>query len=146
MTIGDDGLTNYGTGPETFAKQLTAWGADAVGVNCSVGPAGVLEAVEKIVKATDRPISAVPNAGLPKDVGDRQIYLASPEYMASYARRMIEAGARLVGGCCGTTPEHIKKMRGYIASGVPRHPTVVVPRSAVTTPPGGGAGAPPPGS
>src|SRR5437773_109735 len=93
MTIGDDGLTHYGTGPETFAKQLTAWGADAVGVNCSVGPAGVLEAVEKLVKATDRPISAVPNAGLPKDVGDRKIYLASPEYMASYARRMVEAGA-----------------------------------------------------
>src|SRR5437667_231289 len=58
MTMGDDGLTHYGTGPETFAKQLTAWGADAVGVNCSVGPAGVLEAVEKLVKATDRPISA----------------------------------------------------------------------------------------
>src|SRR3989440_18361 len=104
MTIGDDGLTHYGTGPETFAKQLTAWGADAVGVNCSVGPAGVLEAVERLVKATDRPISAVPNAGLPKDVGDRKIYLASPEYMASYARRMIEAGARPVGGCCRTPP------------------------------------------
>src|SRR5436309_2294930 len=94
MTMGDDGLTHYGTSPETFAKQLTAWGADAVGVNCSVGPAGVLEAVEKLVKATDRPISAVPNAGLPKDVGDRKIYLASPEYMASYARRRIEAGVR----------------------------------------------------
>jgi len=136
MTIGTDGLTHYGTDPETFAKRLAEWGADVIGVNCSVGPAGVLEAVEKIVKATDRPISAVPNAGLPKDVGDRQIYLASPEYMASYARRMIEAGARFVGGCCGTTPEHIKKMRDYIASVVPRHPTVVVSRSAVTTPAG----------
>jgi len=136
MTIGTDGLTHYGTDPETFAKQLAEWGADVIGVNCSVGPAGVLEAVERIVKATDRPISAVPNAGLPKDVGDRQIYLASPEYMASYARRMIEAGARFVGGCCGTTPEHIKKMRDYIASVVPRHPTVVVSRSAVTTPAG----------
>ena len=136
MTIGTDGLTHYGTDPETFAKRLSEWGADVIGVNCSVGPAGVLEAVEKIVKATDRPISAVPNAGLPKDVGDRQIYLASPEYMASYARRMIEAGARFVGGCCGTTPEHIKKMRDYIASVVPRHPTVVVSRSAVTTPAG----------
>ncbi len=136
MTIGTDGLTHYGTDPETFAKRLTEWGADVIGVNCSVGPAGVLEAVEKIVKATDRPISAVPNAGLPKDVGDRQIYLASPEYMASYARRMIEAGARFVGGCCGTTPEHIKKMRDYIASVVPRHPTVVISRSAVTTPAG----------
>src|SRR2546425_5716199 len=147
MTIGTDGLTHYGTDPETFAKQLAEWGADVIGVNCSVGPAGVLEAVERIVKATDRPISAVPNAGLPKDVGDRQIYLASPEYMASYARRMIEAGARFVGGCCGTTPEHIKKMRDYIASVVPRHPTVVISRPAGTTPAGGGAGPParPPG-
>src|SRR2546422_391 len=136
MTIGDDGLTHYGTGPETFAKQLTEWGADAVGVNCSVGPAGVLEAVEKLVKATDRPISAVPNAGLPKDVGDRKIYLASPEYMASYARRMIEAGARLVGGCCGTTPEHIKKIRDYVASVVPRHQPAVVSRETITTPAG----------
>src|SRR5438874_12632123 len=136
MTIGDDGLTHYGTGPETFAKQLTAWGADAVGVNCSVGPAGVLEAVEKLVKATDRPISAVPNAGLPKDVGDRKIYLASPEYMASYARRMIEAGARIVGGCCGTTPEHIKKIRDYVASVVPRHQPVVHSRETIAPPPG----------
>src|SRR5438128_9612703 len=131
MTIGDDGLTHYGTAPETFAKQLTDWGADAVGVNCSVGPAGVLEAVEKLVKATDLPISAVPNAGLPKDVGDRKIYLASPEYMASYARRMIESGARIVGGCCGTTPEHIKKIRDYVASVVPRHQPVVHSRGTV---------------
>src|SRR3989475_7900473 len=136
MTIGDDGLTHYGTGPETFAKQLAAWGADVVGVNCSVGPAGVLEAVEKLVKATDRPISAVPNAGLPKDVGDRKIYLASPEYMASYARRMIEAGARLVGGCCGTTPEHIKKIRDYVASVVPRHQPAVVSRETIKSPAG----------
>src|SRR5213594_1780660 len=136
MTIGEDGLTYYGTSPETFAQQLTAWGADVIGVNCSVGPAGVLEAVEKMVKVTDRPISGVPNAGLPRDVGDRKIYLASPEYMASYARRMIETGARFVGGCCGSTPEHIKKMRDYIASVVPRHPTVVISRSAVTTPVG----------
>src|SRR5229473_1983120 len=134
MTVGTDGLTHYGTDPETFAKRLTEWGADVIGVNCSVGPAGVLEAVEKIVKATDRPISAVPNAGLPKDVGDRQIYLASPEYMASYARRMIEAGARFVGGCCGTTPEHIKKIRDYVASVVPRQPSRVTPRAEVRAP------------
>jgi len=136
MTIGDDGLTHYGTGPETFAQQLTEWGADVIGVNCSVGPAGVLEAVEKMVKVTDRPISGVPNAGLPRDVGDRKIYLASPEYMASYARRMIEAGARLVGGCCGTTPEHIKKIRDYVASVVPRQPSVVVSRTQVQAPAG----------
>ncbi len=136
MTIGDDGLTLYGTDPTTFTKQLTEWGADVIGVNCSVGPAGVLEAVEKMVKATDRPISAVPNAGLPKDVGDRKIYLASPEYMASYARRMIETGARIVGGCCGTTPEHIKKIRDYVASVVPRHQPAVVSRETVAAPAG----------
>src|SRR2546426_519473 len=136
MTIGTDGLTYYGTDPETFTKQLTAWGADVIGVNCSVGPAGVLEAVEKMVKATDKPISAQPNAGLPKDVGDRKIYLASPEYMASYARRMIETGARFVGGCCGSTPEHIKKIRDYVASVVPRQPSVVVSRAQVQAPAG----------
>jgi homocysteine S-methyltransferase len=136
MTVGIDGLTYYGTDPETFAKKLTEWGADVIGVNCSVGPGGVLEAVEKISKATDRPISAQPNAGLPRDVGDRKIYLASPEYMASYARRMIEAGARFVGGCCGSTPEHIKKIRDYVASVVPRQPSVVVSRSQVQAPPG----------
>ena len=136
MTIGTDGLTHYGTDPQTFAKRLTEWGADAVGVNCSVGPAGLLEAVEQMVKVTDRPISAVPNAGLPKDVGDRKIYLASPEYMASYARRMIEAGARIVGGCCGTTPEHIKKIRDYVASVVPRHQPTVTSRETVSPPAG----------
>jgi len=135
MTVGTDGLTYYGTDPETFTKQLAEWGADVIGVNCSVGPAGVLEAVEKMVKATDKPISAQPNAGLPKDVGDRKIYLASPEYMASYARRMIEAGARFVGGCCGSTPEHIKKIRDYVASVVPRHPSVVVARGQVRAAP-----------
>src|SRR2546423_4059322 len=136
MTVGTDGLTHYGTDPETFTKQLAAWGADVIGVNCSVGPAGVLEAVEKMVKASDKPVSGQPNAGLPKDVGDRKIYLASPEYMANYARRMIEAGARFVGGCCGSTPEHIKKIRDYVASVVPRQPSVVVSRAQVQPPAG----------
>jgi len=136
MTIGTDGLTYFGTAPELFARQLTDWGADVIGVNCSVGPAGVLDAVEKLAKATSRPISAQPNAGLPKEVGDRKIYLASPEYMASYARRMIEAGARFVGGCCGSTPEHIKKIRDYVASVVPRQPSRVTPRAEVRAPAG----------
>jgi homocysteine S-methyltransferase len=139
MTIGDDGLTAYGTTPEDFARQLAGWGADVIGVNCSVGPAGVLDAVERMAKATDRPLSAQPNAGLPKDVGDRKIYLASPEYMASYARRMVEAGARFIGGCCGTTPEHIRKMRDYLASVAPRQPSVVVSREAVIATSGGSA-------
>ena len=131
MTIGTDGLTYYGTAPEDFVRKLAEWGADVIGVNCSVGPAGVLEAVERMVKVTDRPLSAQPNAGLPKDVGDRKIYLASPEYMANYARRMVETGARFIGGCCGTTPEHIKKMRDYLASVTPRQASIVVPREQV---------------
>ena len=136
MTIGPDGNTHYGTAPETFAQLLAEAGADVVGVNCSVGPVGVLECVERLAKATDRPIAAQPNAGLPKDVGDRKIYLASPEYMAEYARRMITAGARFVGGCCGTTPDHIKKIRDYIASVVPRQASGVVAKSAVERPAG----------
>ena len=85
---------------------------------------GVLEAVERMVERTDRPISAQPNAGLPREVGDRKIYLARPEYMASYARRMVEAGARFVGGCCGTTPDHIRAIRASSPSLPPRIVTV----------------------
>jgi methionine synthase I (cobalamin-dependent)/5,10-methylenetetrahydrofolate reductase len=121
MTVGTDGKTHYGTDPETFGPELQAMGADVIGVNCSVGPHGVLEAIEKLSRVTSRPLSAQPNAGLPREVGDRKIYMASPEYMASYARRIVEAGARIVGGCCGTTPEHIKAIVGYVQSVSPRH-------------------------
>jgi len=132
VTIGTDGLTYLGTSPEDVARTLAEWGADVIGVNCSVGPAGVLDAIERMSKVTDRPLSGQPNAGLPKAVEDRKIYLASPEYVASYAKRMVEAGARFVGGCCGTTPEHIKRIRDYVASVSPRRPTTVVSREAVT--------------
>jgi methionine synthase / methylenetetrahydrofolate reductase(NADPH) len=121
MTVGTDGKTHYGTDPETFGPELEAMGADVIGVNCSVGPHGVLEAVEKLARVTSRPLSAQPNAGLPREVGDRKIYMASPEYMASYARRMVETGARFVGGCCGTIPEHIKAIVGFVQSVSPRH-------------------------
>jgi methionine synthase / methylenetetrahydrofolate reductase(NADPH) len=121
MTVGTDGKTHYGTDPETFGPELEAMGADVIGVNCSVGPHGVLEAVEKLARVTTRPLSAQPNAGLPREVGDRKIYMASPEYMASYARRMVETGARFVGGCCGTIPEHIKAIVGFVQSVSPRH-------------------------
>jgi homocysteine S-methyltransferase len=126
MTVVEAGRTAFGTDCEAFAAHLAEWGADLVGVNCSVGPAGMLGAVERMARATERPLSAQPNAGLPREVGDRKIYLASPEYVASYARRMIEAGAQFVGGCCGTTPDHTKKIRDYVASVVPRQHTVVV--------------------
>jgi homocysteine S-methyltransferase len=121
MTVGTDGKTHYGTDPVVFGPELAAMGADVIGVNCSVGPHGVLEAVEKLARVVSVPISAQPNAGLPREVGDRMIYMASPEYMASYSRRMVEAGARFVGGCCGTTPDHIRAIVGFVQSVSPRH-------------------------
>lgn len=131
VTIGPDGKTLYGTAPETFGPLVEAMGADVVGVNCSVGPQGILEAIERLAHVTTRPLSAQPNAGLPREVGDRKIYMASPEYMASYARRMVEAGARFVGGCCGTTPEHIRAIASFVQSVSPRHSTLVTPGVAV---------------
>jgi len=126
MTIGTDGRTHYGTEPGVFGPLLQEMGADVIGVNCSVGPHGVLEAVEQLVVAVTRPISAQPNAGLPRDVGDRKIYMASPEYMGDYAKRIVEAGARFVGGCCGTTPDHVKAIAAFVHSVTPRHVNVTV--------------------
>jgi methionine synthase / methylenetetrahydrofolate reductase (NADH) len=120
MTVGNDGKTYYGTEPVNFGPLLQQMGADVVGVNCSVGPAGVLEVIEQLAKVVTVPLSAQPNAGLPREVGDRKIYMASPEYMAEYTRRIVEAGARFVGGCCGTTPEHIKAIIGFVKSVSPR--------------------------
>jgi methionine synthase / methylenetetrahydrofolate reductase(NADPH) len=127
MTVGQDGSTSYGTGVETIATKLAELGADVVGLNCSVGPAAMLDAIERMVELTDRPLSAQPNAGLPRAVDDRRIYLASPDYMALYARRMIQAGARFVGGCCGTTPDHIRKIRDYVTSLQPRLSSMTIP-------------------
>jgi len=120
MTVREDGQTAYGTDPATFARALEAWGADVIGVNCSVGPQGVLEAVEAMAPATARPLSAQPNAGLPREIGDRKIYMASPEYFGSYAKVLVEAGARFVGGCCGTTPDHVRQIAAFVASVSPR--------------------------
>ena len=110
MTIGADGLTPYGATPEDVTRALDRFGADVIGLNCSVGPQAILEAVEKMVPLTHRKISAQPNAGMPRDVGGRSMYMASAEYMAEYARHLVQAGAKVVGGCCGTTPEHISAM------------------------------------
>jgi homocysteine S-methyltransferase len=107
MTIEEDGNTLDGTPPDQFAPALERLGADVVGVNCSIGPAPMLETIERLAAATRLPLSAQPNAGRPRDIEGRNIYLSSPEYMSSYARRFVQRGVRLVGGCCGTTPEHI---------------------------------------
>jgi len=116
MTVQDDGSTPTGALPEDFARALDAWGADLIGVNCSVGPAAVHEALERIAAVTEKKLSAQPNAGIPRTVEGRNLYLCSPEYMASYATRFIQTGARLVGGCCGTTPEHIKAIKAAVRS------------------------------
>ncbi|HYW31492.1 MAG TPA: bifunctional homocysteine S-methyltransferase/methylenetetrahydrofolate reductase [Gemmatimonas sp.] len=109
-TVGPDLRTAYGASPEDIAKALDRWGVDIIGLNCSVGPQTILEAVERMTAVTRKKLSAQPNAGMPRDVGGRSMYMASPEYMATYARHLIQAGAKVVGGCCGTTPEHIKAM------------------------------------
>jgi len=123
MTVGEDGNTPYGTSVEAVAARLTEWGADVIGLNCSVGPAPMLDAIERMAEATDRPLSAQPNAGLPRAVGDRRIYLASPEYMAQYARRLAQAGVRFIGGCCGTTPDHVRRIREAVAGARSRRPS-----------------------
>jgi methionine synthase I (cobalamin-dependent)/5,10-methylenetetrahydrofolate reductase len=111
MTTEDDGNSLDGAPPETFAPALERAGADVIGVNCSVGPAAMLETVERMAHLTGARLAAQPNAGRPRDVDGRNLYLCSPEYMATYARRFIAAGVRLVGGCCGTTPDHIRQIK-----------------------------------
>src|SRR5882724_10934579 len=126
MTIQIDGNTVFGATPEAFTTQLDEWGADIIGLNCGVGPAIVLSAIEKMRPVTTRKLSAQPNAGLPRDVQGRQFYMCSPEYMAEYSRRIIQAGARFVGGCCGTTPAHIKMIADAIRQFSPRTQQVAV--------------------
>jgi methionine synthase I (cobalamin-dependent)/5,10-methylenetetrahydrofolate reductase len=114
MTIGEDGNSLYGITPEDFTKALEELGVEVIGVNCSVGPAVMLQCAERMSRVTSLPISAMPNAGMPRQVDGRNLYLCSPDYMAEYAKRFIMTGARIVGGCCGTTPAHIKAMRSAI--------------------------------
>ena len=116
MTIGDDGRLLDGAALEDFTRFLDESSADVIGLNCSVGPKAMFEALERMIPLTKKPISALPNAGHPTKVEGRNIYLSSPEYMAQYARRMLWAGVRIVGGCCGTTPEHIRSIRSEARS------------------------------
>lgn len=116
MTILNDGNTFYGTPPHYFARRLADAGAECVGINCNVGPKVMLEAIEKITSVISIPVSVMPNAGIPQNVEGRNIYLASPGYFGEYALRFIKAGARIIGGCCGTTPEFIREMEKSISS------------------------------
>jgi homocysteine S-methyltransferase len=131
MTLGSDGRTAYGTDARHIGKELTELGADVIGLNCSVGPAVMLDAIEEMAESTTLPLSAQPNAGLPRTVRDRQIYMASPEYVAEYARRMIQLGVRFVGGCCGTTPAHVRALHDVVRQLSGR---TAAPRTFVRTP------------
>jgi len=119
MTTEDDGNSLDGTPPEVFTPRLEHAGADVIGLNCSVGPASILETLERMAQATNRRLSAQPNAGRPREVDGRTLYLGTPDYMANYARRFVAAGARLVGGCCGTTPEHIRQISQAVRAAAP---------------------------
>src|SRR5579863_9813924 len=114
VTVDEEANCSDGATPEVFAPRLEEWGADVIGCNCSVGPVAMLDAIERVRAATSLPISAQPNAGIPRSVEGRNIYLCSPEYMASYARKFVAAGVRLIGGCCGTTPEHTRVMKSAL--------------------------------
>ena len=122
MTIGVDGLSPYGVPPDEIARSLDRFGADVIGLNCSVGPQTILEAIERMTTVTRRKLVAQPNAGMPREVGGRSMYMASPEYMATYGHHLILAGAKVVGGCCGTTPEHIRALADSVRSLAPRQP------------------------
>ncbi len=111
ITVDEDVNCLDGTPAEVAAERLAAAGADAVGCNCSLGPATVLTAIERMRAVTTLPLVAMPNAGMPRAVDGRNIYLCSPEYMASFARKFVKAGVQFIGGCCGTTPNHIRAMK-----------------------------------
>ncbi|KPK83298.1 MAG: homocysteine methyltransferase [Gemmatimonas sp. SM23_52] len=125
MTVQVDGKTVYGADPPQIALRLDELGADVIGLNCSVGPAITLKAIQQMAEVTSRPLSAMPNAGLPREIEGRTIYMAAPEYFAEYTRHFIRAGVRFVGGCCGTTPEHIRAMAAQVRALSPRQRAVV---------------------
>ena len=126
LSIEDDGRLQDGTSIEDFTRALDAMPVDVIGLNCSSGPKVMLETLEKMGAYTRKPLSALPNAGLPASVDGRNIYLCSAEYMAHYAARFLQAGARIVGGCCGTTPEHIKEIRNEVRSLQPARASALV--------------------
>ncbi len=135
VTIDEDGNCLDGSDPETFVPRLEDWGADVIGCNCSVGPVAMLEAMERVRASTSLPLAAQPNAGIPRSVEGRNIYLCSPEYMASYARKFVAAGVRIVGGCCGTTPEHIRAMKSALRVGEARGRTTSAHTAATAASP-----------
>jgi methionine synthase I (cobalamin-dependent)/5,10-methylenetetrahydrofolate reductase len=133
MTFNEEGTTSYGERPEDVVRMLEDWGVAVVGTNCSVGPQLMLDTVKRMAGvARKAKLSAQPNAGAPALVDGRYVYLCTPEYMASHARRFLAAGVTMVGGCCGTTPAHIKNLVRSVRMLQPAREVVTVPAPART--------------
>ncbi len=111
MTFEEDGRTQMGNTPQEVVVALQELGADVIGANCSTGPQRMARVISEMAAYARKPLSAQPNAGWPETVGDRIVYVSTPEYVAGFASRMVAAGAQILGGCCGTTPAHIKAIR-----------------------------------
>jgi methionine synthase / methylenetetrahydrofolate reductase(NADPH) len=116
MTINDDATSLTGASPEVMIREIEAMKPDVLGVNCTVGPSVMLQWLEQVRPLTDLPISVMPNAGKPRNIDGRNIYMTSPEYMGTYARRYLQSGSDIIGGCCGTGPEHIRAMRNALSA------------------------------
>jgi homocysteine S-methyltransferase len=136
MTFTEEGKTLVGDKPAEVRRELISYGADVIGANCSVGPQAMLDVIERMAAGGDSiPLAAQPNAGLPRIVGGRYLYLASPQYFGEYARRFVEAGVSLVGGCCGTTFDHIRAMAQAVKGMTPAlHPQHVSARDTEDEP------------
>ncbi|HEY0564718.1 MAG TPA: bifunctional homocysteine S-methyltransferase/methylenetetrahydrofolate reductase [Terriglobales bacterium] len=130
ITVDEDGNALDGADPSVYGPKLAAMGTHAIGFNCSVGPVTLLDAVEHLAASPNQQLCVMPNAGIPRSIEGRNIYLCSPEYMASYARKFVAAGVKIVGGCCGTTPEHIRAMKSVLRAGGARAKKVSVQVSA----------------
>jgi methionine synthase I (cobalamin-dependent)/5,10-methylenetetrahydrofolate reductase len=130
MTFDEEGKTFMGYTAEEVARKLGDLDVEVVGANCSVGPQVMLDVVQRLHKATDRMLSAQPNAGLPRYVDGRFVYLSSPEYFARYAKQFIDSGAAIVGGCCGTTPDYIRALKSVLQADAPE--SVVKEESFIT--------------
>jgi len=131
-TVREDGTTVSGVGPERFVPALREAGADVAGLNCSLGPAAMFPMVARMRAAGAGFLSVQPNAGVPRTVEGRNLYLCSPEYLAEYARRFVQSGANVLGGCCGTNPSHVRAMRAAVRSMAADHglPRVIGPADA----------------
>src|SRR3954468_4270367 len=138
MTFEEDGRTQVGNTPEEVALALEQLGADVIGSNCSTGPQRMARVIAEMAAHTRLPLSAQPNAGWPEMVGGRIVYVSTPDYMATFAQRMAAGGARILGGCCGTTPSHIKALAEALRQTVEAPPPAEVPGR-----PWGGNGAQP---